>query len=59
MTEHYEFYKPMQECTYEFFGIQTETCQEGAPTKVLDPGRSLKVFEYLGGEIVQSRAQDR
>jgi hypothetical protein len=45
----------VKECTSEFYGIQTEKCQEGAPKEVLELGRSFKFFEHLEGETMQRR----
>jgi hypothetical protein len=49
----------VRECTPEFYRIQTETCQEGAPVEVIDSGRSLKVVEHLGGEDYAEEGTER
>jgi hypothetical protein len=33
---------------FQFCGIWTRTCQEGAPAEVLNSGKDLKVVEHLG-----------
>ena len=47
----------MHECTSEFCRIQKKTFRESTPEELLDLGRSLKVFEHLGGKTVQKKAQ--
>jgi hypothetical protein len=34
-------------------------CQEGAPAEVISSRRNLKVVEYLGGEAVKKRTQQK
>jgi hypothetical protein len=46
-------------CTPEFYRILARTCQKGTSAEVIGSRRNLKVVEYLGGETMQRRTQQK